>query len=423
MIIVLLAIASGLSLSCETQDTGNTGSAEKRVESVLASPADAEIEEAKLLVEKSPDLAKNHLQLAAAYLKKVRETGNYSLNRNAEESITRALEIDPGSFEAMVFRSQIYLSEHKFGRALELAKKMESLRPQNPVVFAAKTDALTELGRYEEAVEEAQKFVDTRPNSLSYSRVAHLRALYGDVEGAISARDMAIQSADPMNKETLAWLYSQLGKDFFNSGRFEESEKAFEKGLEVFPDYHWALEGKGKVLAAKGDFEKAAKAFEKLVSRVPETNREIYLGDIYTRMGRDDDARKVYDRVVKRERNKEDGDMHRVALYLADHDLNLDEALKIAKKDREINNDLLASDTYAWALFKTGNYQAARKQMKEAMRLNSKNALFYYHLGMIEEKLGNKSEAVKNLKLALETNPAFDLLQAEKAKIVLKELI
>ncbi len=41
---------------------------------------------------------------------------------------------------------------------------------------------------------------------------------------------------------------------------------------------------------------------------------------------------------------------------------------------------------------------------------------------MIENALGNKREAARNLKLALETNPAFDLLQAGIAKQKLEEL-
>ena len=56
------------------------------------------------------------------------------------------------------------------------------------------------------------------------------------------------------------------------------------------------------------------------------------------------------------------------------------------------------------------------------MRLKTKNALFFYHAGMIEKGLGNKKTAKDFLQKALWTNPAFDLLQAEKAKAALKEL-
>jgi tetratricopeptide (TPR) repeat protein len=421
--LILLSIALIFNVSaCAERNSSAEQTTAAEEKTLLKTPADGRIEKAKALVAEYPDLSKSHLQLAAAYLQKVRETGDYSLNRLAEVSLRNALEIEPKSFDAKLLQTQIYLSEHEFGRALELGKEMNKLRPDNPLAYAVMTDALTELGRYAEAVETAQKFVDIRPNALSYSRVAHLRSLHGDIPGALEARMLAVKMADPQDLETYAWYLSQLGTEYFNSGDHENAGRAYEKALEVLPEYHWALAGRGNVLAAGGDYEKAAAIYEKLRARVPETSREIFLGDLYKKMGRERDAEKIYTEVARREKAKEDGDLHRVALLWADHDTNLDEALKVAREDREVNNDLLASDTYAWALYKKGDYAEAKKQMTDAMRLDSKNALFYYHLGMIENALGNKQEAVKNLELALATNPAFDLIQADIARETLKKL-
>jgi len=50
------------------------------------------------------------------------------------------------------------------------------------------------------------------------------------------------------------------------------------------------------------------------------------------------------------------------------------------------------------------------------LRLNTKDAVLLYHAGMIENALGNRSDAKKLLKRALDLNPAFDLLQAEIAR-------
>ena len=56
------------------------------------------------------------------------------------------------------------------------------------------------------------------------------------------------------------------------------------------------------------------------------------------------------------------------------------------------------------------------------MRLKTKDARFFYHAGMIEKGLGNAKAAKDYLKKALDLNPSFDVLQAEKAKTALKEL-
>lgn len=416
-----LAVISGAACSRENSSAIEPQKVVAAETSDFKSPADANIEAAQKMVEKTPDAAASHIKLAAAYLKKVRETGDYEINRQAESSLKKALEIEPDNTDAMMLQTQIYLSEHKFREALELAQKTEKLQ-SSEAVLAAIVDAQTELGEYDAAVKSAQKLVDTRPTANAYARVAHLRALHGDTSGAIEARKHAVKIADPNDAEALAWHLSELGKEYFNAGKFAEAEQAFDASLNIFPDYHWALAGKGKVRAANNDLTVAAQIFEKLYARVPQTDRAIFLGDIYKKLGQEDEARKIYDEIVARETSKEAGDMHRIALFWADHDANLDEALKTAQTDRAVNKDLLASDTLAWCLYKKGNLAAARKYAAEAMRLKTKNALFFYHAGMIENALGNKKDAAKYLRLALETNPSFDLLQADLAREALRKL-
>jgi tetratricopeptide (TPR) repeat protein len=417
-LIIILAIISLGGSACVRQQA-----ADRAIEvSGIQTPADQQIKLARDLVVKMPGVAKYHVRLAAAVLSKVRETGDYSLNRKAEESINKAMEIDPENFDAQILQTQIYLSEHKFREGLDLAKKLESANPDSQAVLAAITDAQTELGLYEEAVGTAQKFVNQWPNSTSYTRVAHLRSLYGDTAGAIEARQLALRIADPGDKEGLAWFNSELGREYWAAGKIKEAESSFDRALEIFPDYHWALAGKGKVLAGRGEYDRAIGIYETLVSRVPQTDRAIFLGDLYKITGRGDAAQKIYEETVKRETAGSGGDMHRLALFWADHDTNLDMALDVARQDRAKNGDLLASDILAWCLYKKGQYAEAKSYMTEALRLKTKNASFYYHLGMIENALGNKKEAVRNLKLALETNPAFDLLQAGIAKQKLEEL-
>ncbi len=413
--ITLLLILSG----CQTQSFSTANTDDSNKETIAETPADAQIKAARTLVEKNPEMAESYVKLAAAILKKVRETGDYGLNREAEISINNALELDTNNFSAQFLIIQIHLSEHEFGKALELAEKLEKDNPNSEPLLAAITDAKTELGRYEEAVEAAQKFVNFRPNANSYARVAHLRSLHGDTDGAIEAYKLALRISDPDDKEILAWHHSRLGNEFFQIGRFSEAEREFDLALEIFPEYHWALAGKGKVRAAHNDLETAARIYEKLTVRTSETERAIFLGDIYKKLGRDADAQKIYDETVRKQSG---GDMHRLALFWADHDTNLDEALKIAGEDRQNNADLLASDTLAWCLYKTGKYKEAKKYIAEAMRLKTKSALFFYHAGMIENALGNRKEAVKYLKLSLATNPSFDLLQADIAKDVLAKL-
>ncbi|NJM53529.1 MAG: hypothetical protein HC846_09170 [Blastocatellia bacterium] len=62
--------------------------------------------------------------------------------------------------------------------------------------------------------------------------------------------------------------------------------------------------------------------------------------------------------------------------------------------------------------------------MNEAMRLGTQDPKLFYHVGLIESANGNDQKATEHLKKALQINPFFDVLQAEKAKeklVALKE--
>ena len=419
--LTLIATVCGFSnISCSVNKAADTPT-EQPTSTKKLTATDIRIERARELTTKSPNEIKGHLELADALLTKVRETGDYSFNKEAMESISKVLKREPDNLNANVFKIQIDLSEHEFQRALNTAERMLEKFPNVEPLMAAEVDAKTELGMFKEAVVAAQKYVDFKPNSNSYVRIARLRYLHGDVEGAIQARKLGLKSADPSNKEGLAWHYSQLGNEYFETGMYDLAEAQYLKALDVFPEFHWALAGKGRVRAAKGDLKTAEDIYRKLVKVTAEADRVFFLADVLEKRGKKAESRQVAETFIQNQLNS-DGDIHRIALYWADKNTNLERALKIATEDRKENGDLLSSDTLAWTLFKNGRVKEAQKYIQEAMRLGTKNALFYYHAGMIEEALGNKQKARTYLEKAAKTNPGFDLIQSDLLNEKLEEL-
>ncbi|RMF99183.1 MAG: thioredoxin, partial [Acidobacteria bacterium] len=94
----------------------------------------------------------------------------------------------------------------------------------------------------------------------------------------------------------------------------------------------------------------------------------------------------------------------------------------IIESEYQKRKDIYTADIYAWVLYKRGEFVKAKELINEAMRLKTKDARILYHAGMIENSLGNKQQARKYLKSALDLNPAFDLIQAKIAKETLEEL-
>ncbi|MBA2737006.1 MAG: tetratricopeptide repeat protein [Pyrinomonadaceae bacterium] len=415
---LLLLVSSG----CVKQNASKAENLESP-KAEISTSADPEIAAVQKIIEKMPDSANGYNRLAAVYIKKARETGDFSLNAKAETAVDKALQFAPEDASAKKLKASLHLTFHRFGEALELGAKLQKEYPNDAFVYGVLTDANAELGNYEAAVEAAQKMVDLKPNTSSYARVAHIRALHGDTKGAIEMMGTAARTADPQDKEARSWCLVQIGDQLWKTGKYPEAERVYDEALQNFPNYHFALAGKGRARAAQNDFDSAIKFLTEANNRVPNAETIILLGDIYTKQGNAEKAKQQYDLVeVVEGKLGMTGDQKRLALFWADHDVKLDEALAITKREYDSRKDIYTADALAWNLYKKGQLNEAKTAIAAALRLKTEDARIIYHAGMIEKGLGNQKEAKRLLEKALKINPSFDLLQTETAQKALQEL-
>jgi tetratricopeptide (TPR) repeat protein len=419
--VVLAAIVFGIRAVAHRAlppETGKQRELASPANAAPSTPADKRIQSAQAKTESAPQKPDGYLLLCSAYMQKARETGDFGFNSRAEAALNRAAELEPENYDALKLRAKLLLTFHRFSEALETAGRAQALRPQDHDVYGALTDAHVELGNYKEAIASAQQMVNLRPDTASYSRISYLRSLHGDNEGAIEAMTIAAKAADPRDPESVAWCLVQLGDELVNAGKSKEAEQQYDAALAIFPDYHPALAAKGRARVAAGDTTSALELFRRAQERVPLPETAIALGDLYQKLGRADEAKRQYELVEFIERTgAASGTYSRtLALFYADHEMKLDEALTIAKRERAARSDIYTSDALAWCLFKKGQLAEARTAMDEALRLKTRDARLFYHAGMIADALGNKQNAIKYLKLALEVNPAFDIFHADTAR-------
>lgn len=395
----------------------STNLAESSVAAGPSRPAPTnEIAAALQLIERVPDSAAGYNHLAFLYIKEARRTGDFSLNTKAESAVRKALEIAPAEETSRKLQASLHLTFHRFDEALKLGNELVEEYPNDAFVHGVLTDANVELGNYDEAVQAAQKMVDLRPNSNAYARVAHIRSLHGDHPGAVEMFKQAARTADPTDKEAQSWCLVQLGDELWKNGKYVEAERAYDEALANLSGFYLALAGKGPVRAAQEDFDSAVKYLTEAQAIVPNAETIILLADIYTKLGNTERANEQKALVQATEKNLgQAGDQKRLALFWADRDVNLKEALEIAEREYAAKKDIFTADVYAWCLYKNGRIKEASSVIKQAMRLNTNDARILYHAGMVEKAKGNSAEAKRLLNLALRTNPRFDLLQADKA--------
>jgi tetratricopeptide (TPR) repeat protein len=355
----------------------------QRTDSVATpSKADQRILRAMQAIERSPNRSEGYNQLASAYMQKARETADFSLNANADDAITRSLAVEPDNYDALKLRAKLQLTYHRFAEALETTRRAQTVRDDDHDVWGQITDALVELGDYPCAVKAAQKMVDLRPDSSSYARVSYLRSLHGDTQGAIQAMIAAVKAANPNDSEAIAWCRVQLGK---NAGRLEAAEREFDEALRIFSDHPLALRGRAQARLAAGDIQGAVQASQREQEKHPSADAAQMLGDLYTRLGRQDAARKEYEtfETLERENAAIERSWRHMVNYWLDHDQNLTEALTLATREHETRKDIFTCDSLAWALFKNGRTVEAKKFIAEALRTGSKDPRINYHAELI----------------------------------------
>jgi len=389
-----------------------------KINNSQATIGDRNISAAQGIIEKQPADSKGYNMLSAAFMQKARETGDFSFNARAEESLKHSFRVAPDNYDGIKLQAALLLNFHRFSEALQVARRAQAINPRDHDVYGAMVDALVELGDYQGAVDAAQKMVDLRPDTASYSRISYLRSLHGDTKGAIEAMKMAAGSASPANHESIAWCRVHLGDELMNDGKLKEAEREYDHALYAFPDYHLALAAKARARYAAGDTDNAIIFYKRAVERVPLPEYIAPLGDLYAKLGRADEAKQQYEQVEFIEKlGAADGTYSRqLALFWADHDIRLDEALAVAERERAVRNDIYTADVLAWCLYKKGRFAEAKTASDEALRLGTRDPHLLYHAGMIALAINDNQKGADYLKQALAINPTFDILQAETAK-------
>ena len=219
-------------------------------------------------------------------------------------------------------------------------------------------------------------------------------------------------------RENLAWLYFELGEFETQAGDAASANAAYLAALNTHPGDYRALAALGKLRANNGRYDEAIVLYQKAIAVVPMPIFVAELGDLYARTGNQAEAQKQYALVeyigllgkINQVLHNRD-----LALFYADHDTRLPEALELAQKEFEVRQDIYTWDALAWALYKNGRLAEAASATDKAMRMGTKDPILLYHAGMIAERLGQREKALSELKQALAINPRFHLVYAKAA--------
>ena len=381
-----------------------------------------------------------------------------NLLEQARVQFQEALKIRREYVPARLALAQLFILSHEYGSAVQAAKEVLDYDPGNLAARLVRTSGLAAMGNPALARTELQETITRYPNSAEaqlqmasldlgqkqYKEAeqrfrqtykdhpADLRALMGIVESYAlqNQGDKAIQllQSELAKNPSRLELKNALGNIALMVGKWDLAAEQFQAILAVRPDTGEIYVPLGQALEQKGDNDGAIRTFEKAKQMRPnDPAPSLQLALLFEKMGKQGQARPLYEQVLKLQPDNAMA-LNNLAYLLAEggSPSDLDQALSLAQKARQKapdNPDI--ADTLGWVYIKKNLNPNALDLFRELVAKDTaagsaRSATFHYHYALALSQSGDKQQARKELRTALECKPSPD--QAAKIRALMGKL-
>ena len=195
------------------------------------------------------------LAIARLHVREARLSGDPGFYTLANLALDCALSRDPADREAARLKAHVQLQFHRFSAVEAQARQLTSDPQAGWMDWMLLGDALMEQGELDSAGDAYQRALNLRPSIELYDRVAWLRWLWGDVQGAVEMQEMAVSAGSPLDPEPLAWVLTRLGWLHALTGK---PAPEIDAALALLPDYKPARYARGRIRLTAGDMAGSA---------------------------------------------------------------------------------------------------------------------------------------------------------------------
>lgn len=377
-------------------------------------------------VARDPYGARDRVRLAALYLARARELGSEPDLRRAEALARESRRIrSRRNPDAASVLAGTLMAQHRFSEAEAIMREAIADDPEDIVARATLGEIALELGRYPEA-DSLFGSVALRREDPSigprYARWLELHGRSGEARALLERVRARLDGGFRVPPQQLAWIDLRLGELAARNGRPDLAERAFRRGLALVPGDPALLTTLARLRGYDGDWNSAVALAEEALEVRFDPAILALLAEGYQALG---DTMRAEDFVgaMSVAVSQQPGGFHRGwALFLLDHGGNPAELLIRAEAEHQMRHDVYGHDLMAWALYRTGDSEAARAYADSALVLGTRDATLYYHAGIIALAAGDSAVAAERLTIALSIDPRFLPDQAGQARATLRKL-
>jgi tetratricopeptide (TPR) repeat protein/transglutaminase-like putative cysteine protease len=326
---------------------------------------------------------------------------------------TSAREISPAQVDA--YRKFIKTIEDDYNASIDvfggppssLASRASSGTPE-AMALMMKGQQAAQSNRLSDAADYFQQAVDKDPNfALGWVALAVVQIELDYVNEGVKNAKKALE-LDKSNVQPYKFLVSEMRRKHLD----DQALDVLRSVKSAHPDDRELTQNIGAILLDQKKYTEAIAELQPAVDRKPEDDiLLLQLGEAYIRSGAKEKGAAT---VIKAaEMNHSDFVLNNAAYDLADNNLNLDDAHRLATEavqkvesaTAQIKLDQLnpgdaqlmpklayAWDTLGWVEFRLGHFESAEKYLKSAFSL-SQEPTISDHLQQVYEKEGKKHEA------------------------------
>lgn len=283
------------------------------------------------------------------------------------------------------------------------------------------SDLYIQGGRLKEGVTEAEAALRENPDDLNARRLLgriYMRLIGDPQQGRVNdsmlqrATEQYLKITENDPKDTEAWL--TLGRLHKISQNSVESEKAFQKALDLDPENEDALTGLALVYSDLGDARRASELLKRVSDKSPNLRTFMALAGSYEQMKEYGLAAETLRKAL--ELAPENPDLKRALAQSLLYSDQYDESLKlytelIAEDAKDVQSWLRISQIHR----ERRNWEEARKAINEAKKLEPDNLEIVFNEVGIFEAEGKLGEAVAGMKNVLESTAKKSYSASEKA--------
>jgi tetratricopeptide (TPR) repeat protein len=273
------------------------------------------------------------------------------------------------------------------------------------------------------AVQTAQGSLALLKRDQPAARRAFLRAAETDARNIDAARGLimldiaekhpadARQRADAMVKAnpTNAAALTIAAQAYRLTGDAARAEDLLRQAISSAPNSLSAYGMLGQLYASQRKLEAARTEYQQIIAREPKSvSAHTMLGMLYDMDNKPADAEKAYEAALALDGHAAVAANNLAWLYV-DANRNLDQALQLAQTAvAALPDEPNVNDTLGWIYYKKDMYPQALASLRHSVEKDPTNVSAQYHLGLTCVRLNDWDAGRKALKEALRLNPKFE---------------